>query len=69
MELTLQNQEDMNRSLEDQLHKTRHLDAEHQDRMENTHKELSDLKRQLKESEKRAQVCYVKVFRYNSLDV
>ncbi|XP_063423484.1 centriolin-like isoform X6 [Mytilus trossulus] len=55
MELTLQNQEDMNRSLEDQLHKTRHLDAEHQDRMENTHKELSDLKRQLKESEKRAQ--------------
>ncbi|CAG2249623.1 CNTRL [Mytilus edulis] len=55
MELTLQNQEDMNRSLEDQLHKTRHLDAEHQDRMENTHKELSDLKRQLKEAEKRAQ--------------
>jgi hypothetical protein len=40
----------MNNTLEDQLHKTRRLDAEHQDRMENTQRELNELKRKLKEA-------------------
>jgi hypothetical protein len=57
LELSLQHHQDMNNTLEDQLHKTRHLDAEHQDRMENTQRELNELKRKLKEAENRAQVC------------
>ena len=55
LELSLQHHQDMNNTLEDQLHKTRHLDAEHQDRMENTQRELNELKRKLKEAENRAQ--------------
>lgn len=56
LELTLHQQEDMNRTLEDQLHKSRNIDAEQQDRMENTQRELNDLRQKLKETDRKLQV-------------
>ncbi|XP_069121130.1 centriolin-like isoform X3 [Argopecten irradians] len=55
MEQNLSDTQNLNKTLEDQLHRTRTKDAEYQDQMENTSAELLDLKRALKEAGRKAQ--------------
>ncbi|XP_060070795.1 centriolin-like [Ylistrum balloti] len=55
MEQNLSDTQNLNKTLEDQLHRTRAKDAEYQDQMENTSAELVDLKRALKEAGRKAQ--------------
>ncbi|XP_033730276.1 centriolin-like isoform X4 [Pecten maximus] len=55
MEQNMSDTQNLNKTLEDQLHRTRTKDAEYQDQMENTSAELVDLKRVLKEAGRKAQ--------------
>lgn len=56
MEQNMSDTQNMNKTLEDQIHKTRSKDAEYQDQLENTSAELGELKRALKEANRKAQV-------------
>lgn len=54
-------QQQNNRTLEDQLNRTRQQDASMQDKMENTSAELVDVKKAMKDMERKAQVhCMTK---------
>ncbi|XP_061184132.1 centriolin-like [Saccostrea echinata] len=53
LEDSLAKHQDMNRTLEDQIHRNRSKDAEYQDRMESTAHELQEMKRAMKDAERK----------------
>ena len=59
MEEALNHQQDMNRTLEDQINKSRAKDVEYQDRMESTSHELQAMKNALRDQERKVQVRVV----------
>ncbi|XP_067662812.1 centriolin-like [Haliotis asinina] len=56
VELQLQQAQDLNKSLNDQLHRSRQLDPELQDRLEHAEMEARNLRRSLNDTEKRSQM-------------
>uniref|UniRef100_K1Q2Y9 Paramyosin n=1 Tax=Magallana gigas TaxID=29159 RepID=K1Q2Y9_MAGGI len=53
LEDSLAQHQDMNRTLEDQIHRNRSKDAEYQDKMETTAQELQEMRKALKEAERK----------------
>lgn len=56
LEDSLAQHQDMNRTLEDQIHRNRSKDAEYQDKMETTAQELQEMRKALKEAERKINV-------------
>ena len=56
MEDSLSKHQDMNRTLEDQIHRNRSKDAEYQDKMEATGHELQEMRKALKDAERKVNV-------------
>jgi septal ring factor EnvC (AmiA/AmiB activator) len=56
MEDSLTKHQDMNRTLEDQIHRNRSKDAEYQDKMETTAHELQEMRKALKDAERKVNV-------------
>lgn len=59
LEETLNLQQDLNRTLEEQLHKSRQFDAHNADKMESVSTEVRQLQMSMKENDIKAQVSYV----------
>ncbi|XP_078324889.1 uncharacterized protein LOC111125942 isoform X3 [Crassostrea virginica] len=53
LEDSLAQHQDMNRTLEDQIHRNRSKDAEYQDKMESTAHEMQEMRKALKEAERK----------------
>lgn len=53
-------QQDLNRTLEEQLHKSRQFDAHNADKMESVSTEVRQLQMSMKENDIKTQVSYVK---------
>lgn len=56
LELSMRQQEDQNRELEDQIHRSQRQDTHTQDKLENREHENASLKKALKDLEQRAKV-------------
>lgn len=56
LEDSLAQHQDMNRTLEDQIHRNRSKDAEYQDKMESTAHEMQEMRKALKEAERKINV-------------
>ena len=56
LEDSLAQHQAMNRTLEDQIHRNRSKDAEYQDKMESTAHEMQEMRKALKEAERKINV-------------